>query len=798
MKRLSLLLLLCTVLSAVPLTAADGFRFAQGAAVTCYVGRQEAEVVHTAVGLLAADHRAVFGAELRPVALKQAQVVVGTVAQKEMQALARRHGIDVGALAGRHEAFLLRVVHEPHVGARLLVLGSEGRGAAYGVVELTRLMGVSAWEWWADVTPLPMPELVLPAGYGHDDAPAVPYRGIFINDEDWGLTPWASQNYEPSQRAARGGDATPVKGEIGPHTHARIFELLLRLRANTFWPAMHECSLPFYHNPENQRMADRYGIVVSTSHCEPMMRNANGEWRQWAADPKGERYNYVTHRDSVVRFWEERVAQLRSSDCIYTLGMRGIHDGRMQGARTIAEQVAALTDILADQRALLAKYIDRDVCRVPQQFVPYKEVLDCYRAGLAVPDDVTLLWCDDNYGYLTHLPTEAERRRAGGNGVYYHLSYWGRPHDYTWLGTQHPELIRSEMLRGYDHGIDRIWIANVGDIKPLEFEVQFFLDMAWCPEAFRADDAVDAYVRRWYAVQLGADLAGIERLWRKFYDLSWSFKPEWMGGTRTEEADRAYWGRPHDLPLTEPQVRRRLAEAGELAYLCTLHAADVPATRRDAFFELVEYPVMSVVAQNEKWLSAQLARHGAGPWWRAHAAYDRVVRLTDDYNTMLGGKWRGMVSCRQRGLADYLAVPEDTAAVPMPEPAAARDNRAARPQLGQLVYASPSVVGMPVAPGSSLTFDVPSSADTLRLDILTLPVHPADGRQTRYAVSLDGGEPVTVEFHTEGRSEEWKHNVLYNRALRSVALPAGADTSVHRLTLTALDEGVRLQRVYLQ
>ena len=796
MKRLYLTLWLAACAAIV--LAANGFRLEQGKVATYYVGTQEAEVVRTAAGLVVQDYRAVFGAELTPAPLKKAQIVAGTLTDKEIRDLARRHRVDVSALEGRHEAFQLRVVHERDGAPRLLVLGSDKRGTAYGLIELSRRMGVSPWEWWADVTPLPMDELLLPDGFEYSDAPVVPYRGIFINDEDWGMTPWASQNYEPAQRAAAGGDPTPRPGEIGPHTHARIFELLLRLRANTFWPAMHECSLPFYHNFDNQRMADRYGIVVSTSHCEPMMRNANGEWRQWADDPKGERYNYVAHRDSVVRFWEERVQALRASDCIYTLGMRGIHDGRMQGARTVAEQVAALTDILTDQRALLAKYINKDVRRVPQQFVPYKEVLDCYRAGLAVPDDVTLLWCDDNYGYLTHLPTEAERQRVGGNGVYYHISYWGRPHDYTWLGTQHPELIRSEMLRGYDHGIDRIWVVNAGDIKPLEFEVQFFLDMAWNPEAFRAPEALDEYVRCWYATQLGADLDGMARLWRKFYDLSWRFKPEWMGGTRTEEADRAYWGRPHDLPLTEAQVRRRMAEAQELAYLCSRHAADVPASRRSAFFELVEYPVLSVVAQNEKWLSAQLARHGAGAWARAHAAYERVVRLTEEYDTMLGGKWRGMVSCRQRGLADYLAVPEDTATDPMPEPAAAKDNRAALPQLGQPVYDAPTAIGTSIAPGTSLTFEVSSAADTLRLDLLTLPIHPEDGLQTRYTVRLDDGVPQTVEFHTVGRSEEWKHNVLYNRALRSVALPADARRTDHRVTVTALDEGVRLQQVFLR
>lgn len=305
----------------------------------------------------------------------------------------------------------------------------------------------------------------MPAGFRKLDYPQVAYRGIFINDEDWGLTPWSWKHYEPSER----------KGQIGPKTHARIFELLLRLRANTFWPAMHECSIPFFFTEGNKEMADKYAIYLGTSHCEPMMRNTNGEWKMAG---KGE-YDYVHNRKNVLFFWEERVKQLRHSDDIYTLGMRGVHDGKMQGAKTLEEQKKALTEILADQRRMLAKYKGKDLTKVPQVLIPYKEVLDIYQAGLQVPEDVTLMWCDDNYGYITHFPTAKEAARPGGNGIYYHVSYWGRPHDYLWLSTASPYLLYQQMKQAYEKGIRQMWILNVGDIKPAEYQTELFMDMAW-------------------------------------------------------------------------------------------------------------------------------------------------------------------------------------------------------------------------------------------------------------------------------------------------------------------------------
>ena len=346
-------------------------------------------------------------------------------------------------------------------------------------------------------------------GFKDIQYPSVARRGIFINDEDWGLTPWSYQTYEPSD----------IKGQIGPKTHARIFELLLRLRANTFWPAMHKCSVAFYQTPGNKETADKYGIFVGTSHCEPMVRNANAEWK---IDGEG-KYNYISNRDKVLKFWEQRVTELATSDNIYTLGMRGIHDGRMEGAKTAQAQKEALTSILKDQREMLARIVNPDVEKISQVFIPYKEVLYAYKMGLEVPEDVTLMWTDDNYGYIRHFPDSIERARKGGNGVYYHVSYWGRPHDYLWLATSQPAHVYSQMKMAYDKGVQDMWILNVGDIKPAEYLTEIFMDMAWDINSIEPDmKGLDSHLQSWLEREFGQERAHeLEDVMNEYYRLSY-------------------------------------------------------------------------------------------------------------------------------------------------------------------------------------------------------------------------------------------------------------------------------------
>lgn len=476
---------------------------------------------------------------------------------------------DVSALTGKKQAFLLQVLPD----GKLLVAGSDSHGTAYGIMELSCLIGVSPWEWWADVTPEKKTSFVLSAEYQTLQSPSVEYRGIFINDEDWGLMPWSSQTYEPSD----------IKGHIGPKTNARIFELLLRLRANTYWPAMHECTLPFFLTEGNRKVAEEYGIFIGSSHCEPMVCSAAGEWRRRG---QGD-YDYVNNSASVYKFWEDRVKEVAQQGNIYTLGMRGVHDGQMQGAKTVAEQKAVLERVLKDQRGLLQKYVNKDVTAIPQAFIPYKEVLDIYNAGLQVPDDVTLIWCDDNYGYIRHFPTAEERARKGGNGIYYHVSYWGRPHDYLWLGTFSPYLLHQQMKLAYDRGIQKMWVLNVGDIKPAEYQIELFLDMAWNIDEVN-EIGVTAHLKSWLGREFGSNCA--EELlpaMEAHYQLSYIRKPEFMGNTREEERDPKYKV-IKDLPWSEQTISERLRSYTVLSDVVERMESNIPADRQDAYFQLVK------------------------------------------------------------------------------------------------------------------------------------------------------------------------------------------------------------------
>lgn len=738
----------------------------------------EEKVVQTALKLFIRDYQSVFSASAA-VDVRQENIIVGTVGKSP---LLKAVSADVSALAGKKQAFLLQVLPD----GKLLVAGSDSHGTAYGIMELSRLIGVSPWEWWADVTPEKKTSFVLPAEYQTLQSPSVEYRGIFINDEDWGLMSWSSQTYEPSD----------IKGHIGPKTNARIFELLLRLRANTYWPAMHECTLPFFLTEGNRKVAEEYGIFIGSSHCEPMVCSAAGEWRRRG---QGD-YDYVNNSASVYKFWEDRVKEVAQQGNIYTLGMRGVHDGQMQGAKTVAEQKAVLERVLKDQRGLLQKYVNKDVTAIPQAFIPYKEVLDIYNAGLQVPDDVTLIWCDDNYGYIRHFPTAEERARKGGNGIYYHVSYWGRPHDYLWLGTFSPYLLHQQMKLAYDRGIQKMWVLNVGDIKPAEYQIELFLDMAWNIDEVN-EIGVTAHLKSWLEREFGSNCA--EELlpaMEAHYQLSYIRKPEFMGNTREEERDPKYKV-IKDLPWSEQTISERLRSYTALSDVVERMESNIPADRQDAYFQLVKYPVQAAAQMNRKILTAQLARHSKVDWKQSDAAFDSIASLTQQYNSLQNGKWNRMMDFQPRKLPVFKRVEHTTATEPM-----VTDRKMlCKWNAMECTYGKPvpyeglgyerKAAG--IRKGSSLTFAFDDyGKDSVEVEIRLLPSHPLDEKQLRFAISVDEAVPQTVSYETKGRSEEWKENVLRNQAIRKVTLPINKQAS-HKLVITALDEGVVLDQVIL-
>ncbi len=770
---------------------------------TYLLKQQESIVVHTAMSLVQTDYQRVLGANLQSTT-SSPQIIVGTWNGPAAQELAAT-GIDLTWLHDQAQAFVLAVTQD----GRLVIAGSDAYGTAYGLIELTRLLGVSAWEWWADVYVEPMKELRLDDHFRVQQAPNVTFRGIFINDEDWGLMPWSAGNYEPATR-----------GQVGPKTTQRIFELMMRLRANLYWPPMHECTNPFFLTQGCRELAAQYGIFIGTSHCEPMGCNAAGEW---AVRGKGA-YDWTLNKKEVLKFWEDRVKETASQPMVYTLGMRGLHDGAMQGANTIEERKAALEQVIAEQRQLLKRDVMEKVEVLPQVFIPYKEVLDVYHAGLQIPDDVTLMWCDDNYGYIRHFPTPEEQQRSGGNGVYYHVSYWGRPHDYLWLGTASPFLMYQQLSEAYYHGAQRMWVLNVGDIKPLEYQISLFMDMAWDLQRV-TDLSVGTHLEEFYAETIGRDVARLASIYMKeFYHLAFQRKPEHLAGTRVEEPKGGHidWNAVHDLPWSEQKIRHRLTRYDRLrrnAKWIGDSVRRVHPHRADAYFELVEYPILAAAAQNEKYLCAQLARHGvaylerdnvASTWTRSDMAHNEVQELTIRYNNLRQGKWRGMMSSNPRGLAVFQPVPHQQVSAPLlaePETIATfygasydASSFAGSDVLAPVLGLGASIRAMPIPKDCHVTYKFKHNYLATRnavVEIRMLPTHPI-GEYQRIMVTFDGSAPQTFTYNTEGRSEQWKQNVLQNYAVITARFPISNPNGEHHLKLQALDDGVVVDEVFIR
>ena len=511
-------------------------------AITYSVSKSVSPVVTVALDMFTGDMKQVTGVlpqktHTGNTAIKIVQLDKNRSALKELL----KQDVPVDSLMSKKDAFFIKVTESSNK-KQLLVVGSDGRGTAYGILELSRLAGVSPWVWWGDVTPIKKNQLTLPADYTTFQSPSVEYRGIFLNDEDWSLQPWSWKNFEPSD----------TKGRIGARTYKEIFKLLMRLRANAIWPGMHGITTPFYFVPGAKEAADSCGIVIGTSHCEPLMRNNVGEWK---VSERGE-YNYITNRESVQSYWTERLKEAGRYENFYTIGMRGIHDSGMEGVKTLQEKTDALQQVINDQRTLLSKYVKKDVAKIPQAFVPYKEVLQIMENGLQVPDDITLIWCDDNYGYMTRLSDQEQQKRSGGAGVYYHLSYWGRPHDYMWLCTTQPGLVYSEMKQAYDCNARRLWIVNVHDLKPAAYDLELFLDMAWDINSVSPSTLVQ-HQKNWLCREFGTE-AGEKLLpaMLEFYRLCGIRKPEFMGWNQVELDKKKYikgWSpiKNTDFSLTE-------------------------------------------------------------------------------------------------------------------------------------------------------------------------------------------------------------------------------------------------------
>ncbi|GGZ29206.1 hypothetical protein GCM10007049_23000 [Echinicola pacifica] len=631
----------------------DYFPLVAGEAIPILVEQKAPKAVKVAAGNLQMDiehvtsHKPALYHSPEEVNTKRL-VIIGVDGESSLLSKMEDQGLlDLEAIRGQWETYQYTVVPSPLPGVEeaLVIAGSDMRGAIYGIYEVSRQMGVSPWSWWADVPVTTHEEVYFPKDKLYSMPPSVKYRGIFINDEDWGLQPWAAKTYEPETE------------DIGPKTYAKVFELLLRLKANLLWPAMHPSTKAFFHYPGNAQAAKDYGVVLGTSHAEPMLRNNVDEWSH---EDNGE-FNYTSNQQNVYRYWEERVQESARMDAIYTLGMRGVHDSGMEGVSSTKEAAAITESLIKDQRGLLANYIDRPLSEIPQAFTVYKEVLKIYDEGLELPDDITIVWPDDNYGYIRRLSDEVEQKRSGGAGVYYHASYWGRPHDYLWLSSAHPALIREEMMKAYEMKARDIWVLNVGDIKPLEFNIQLFLDMAYQAVPFEQSDYLGEYEEAWYQEIFGDLGKDISSVMREYYHLAFERRPEFMAWSQTEPTT-AIQESAYSPFVNGDEVEQRILAYERLENQLKNMLKILPEQDKSAFYELAYYPVRGASLMNKKFLywkkALEYAREGrlsaADYAGKSQGAFEEIIAETRYYNKELaGGKWDYMMDYAPRRLPVY-------------------------------------------------------------------------------------------------------------------------------------------------
>ncbi len=608
-----------------------------GAAVDIYVDAADFPSVVRAVGDLRADVQRVSGTapaiKNATTGLSATAIMVGTLGKSPaIDALVAAGKLDTMGVTGKWESAVIQAVAKPVAGVTraLVIAGSDRRGTVYGIYELSQRIGVSPWYWWADVTPTPATTITVDGSVFKQGEPTVKYRGIFINDEE-NFAAWSGAKLDAGKKP-------------GPETYKKVFELLLRLKANFLWPAMHDVSDEFNRYPENAANADLYGIVVGSSHPEMLLRNNVKEWGPWADSHGSPSYDYSVNPQTIYDYWDARVQTNGKYENGYSVGMRGEHDSGLVAANapTTADKVKLMETIFADQRKILAARVNSDLTKVLQVFTPYKEVLPIYNAGLKVPDDVMILWAEDNHGYVRQLPSAAERMRSGGAGVYYHMSYWGAPTSYLWINTTPLTLVREELKKAYDAGASKLWVINVGDIKPSEVGLEFAMRFAWRVTDWTENNVAD-FVASMAARDFGPSTAAeVADIVMRYYQINIARRPEFMGKTT------------FNLVNYGDEGQKRLDDLTALLARATAVSDSLPASKKDAYYEMVLYPMRASKLQNEKYIAAGKADLYAGQGRTASvtkyrnmstAAYNTIRSDLTYYNdTLAGGKWQRIIN----------------------------------------------------------------------------------------------------------------------------------------------------------
>jgi hypothetical protein len=556
-------------------------------------------------------------------------IIVGTIGKNAIiDRLISDHKIDVSGIKGQWESFLIQVVPDAAAnlsGGALVIAGSDKRGTIFGIYELCEQIGVSPWYWWADVPVEHKDALFVKAGRIVQGPPSVKYRGLFLNDESPDLTGWVREKY--GTVAVRGGAAT---ANYGRGFYTNLFELILRLRGNYLWPAMWNNRFN-EDDPENARLADEYGVVMGTSHQEPMLR-AQKEW-DWGANYGRAvgNWNYSTAAQQPVlqQFWREGVRRNKDFESIFTMGLRAENDSGAPIGKDLTGEIVNV------QRKILAEEVNADLTKVPQAWCLYKEVQDFYNQGLQVPEDITMLWADDNWGDVRRLPTAEERKRPGGAGIYYHFDYHGGPRSYQWINTSPIAKIWDQMSLAKEYGANRIWIVNVGHFKGYELPLEYFFSLGWNANRW-TNSNVNEFTRLWAAREFGSDKAAdIADILAKYTKYNGRRKPELLeAGTYSldhyQEAERV---------VAEYQAISNKAE--EIS-------RQLPPEKQDAFYELVLFPIKACAILNQMYVAANqnavFARQGRASAndkaAECRALFQEETNLMAYFNhTFANGKW---------------------------------------------------------------------------------------------------------------------------------------------------------------
>ena len=759
---------------------------------------QEPKAVQLAAANLQQDFQRVMG--FTPAQSDQPVILIGTVGFNKQIDQWVKSG-KLADLKGKREKFIITTID-----GQVVIAGSDRRGTVFGIYELSRQMGVSPWYWWMDVPVTKRDYVGILPGQYTDGEPAVEFRGLFLNDEAPCLTSWVKNTFGTG---------------YGDHRfYAKVFELILRLKGNMLWPAM--WGWAFYaDDPENSKTADEMGIIMGTSHHEPMARNhqeyarKRNEWGPW---------NYQKNQQKLDQFFREGIERMKGTEDMVTIGMRGDGDEAMsEDADT-----KLLQRIVENQRKIIKQVTKKPANKTTQVWALYKEVLDYYDKGMRVPDDVIMLLCDDNWGNVRRVPNAQERKHPGGWGLYYHVDYVGAPRNTKWINVTQTQQMFEQLSLAYDYGIQRMWILNVGDLKPMEYPIQLFMDMAWNPKEYTQQTVTDhtlGFFRSMLDESLAKEAASI---YNRNCQYMARVTPE-MLDARTYNVATGEWRKvADDYARLERQALRLFLE--------------IPEEARDAYRQIVLFPVQAMAnlydmyyAQAMNRVLAKANNPDANIWAdKVAQCFERDAQLCNYYNkVMANGKWDGMMTQKHIGYTSWndnfphemlpktTTVPVDASTggytftatngfVSMEAEhyysakASAGTQWSIYPDYGRTRSAVALTPYTEAVDGASLTYrftlpkDAPARVKVHVVVKSTLDFLNVGGHE--YTVSMDGSEAQVVNFNkTLVDRQPYMYSEYYPAVARRVVekvveLPIG-NTDVHELTITPRHPGIVFEKV---